>query len=239
MGVKPQSYVFLPNVPFPYREIILYGIWNLGAIVVISNTGEIPVEPTLNFKNIISKDFNFENEFFNKNKKFNPQFRPNLMDEAMIYFNNNNAFKYSHYNLLVNANGIQKKIKLNRGESVKINIPNTSISWVILQAILPLLTGTSLTYKNPKYLFSLPEQFENPNYIIREKWVNIDSTIPPTIFILPENSGALSINKEPIHLTDYKFNNNKLELIGHSVMMGYLDKAKNDKCFFNQVLTIS
>ena len=50
---------------------------------------------------------------------------------------------------------------------------------------------------------------------------------------------ALSINKEPIHLTDYKFNNNRLELIGHSVMMGYLDKAKNDKCFFNQVLTIS
>ena len=42
-----------------------------------------------------------------------------------------------------------------------------------------------------------------------------------------------SINEEAIHLTEYKIYHENIQLNGHSVMMGYTDDKKKEKCFIN------
>ncbi len=233
IGVASQTYIFLPNLPFPYGEIMAFGIWNLGGIVVISDTGLLPNKSPVEIKNILPEGKDYQELLSKSNPNFTPRFKPNLLDEAMIYLKNDIGFRFSHYNLLVNANGIQKSLNLQRGTSIKVNLTPTTTAWAILQLILPLYSGTSLTHKTSDKTFGLPGQFKNPDYLIQKNWSKIEKTIPPSLFILSENSGAVSINEEAIHLTEYKIYHENIQLNGHSVMMGYTDDKKNEKCFIN------
>ena len=60
------------------------------------------------------------------------------------------------------------------------------------------------------------------------------------IAICPENTAAISVGSNPIHLTDFYLNKNDLQIKGHSVMMGYLNHldysvALNTENFSNEL----
>ena len=230
IGGKPESRIFLPSLPFPYSEIMAFGIWNLGGTVVLTDNGSPPKRKGFEILNLITLETNFQKELSKSNPDFTPTFKPNLLDEAMIFLEKDNGVRLSHYNLLVNANGVQKSLDLQRGSILKVNLPNIT-GWVVLQVILPLYTGTELTNENADTTLSLPGQFENADYLIQPEWDSIEKTDPTTLYLLTENGGILSINDEPIHLTNYETDNEKLKISGHSVMMGYVDDEKNEACF--------
>ncbi len=238
IGGKPESRIFLPCLDFPYSEILAFGIWNLGATVVLTHDGIPPQKEGFECCTLFTPETEFQEELSKSNPVFTPTFKPNLLDEALILLERENGIRLSHYNLLVNANGIQKSLQLNRNSTLKVNLKPHSPAWVVLQVILPLYTGTELTSENADTTLSLPGQFENPDYLIQPVWNTIEKTDSPTLHVLPENSGILCINNKPIHLTQIKLKNGKLKIIGHSVMMGYLNNKKNEKCFFKDSLNL-
>jgi hypothetical protein len=238
IGGKPESRILLPSLPFPYSEIMAFGIWNLGGTVVLINDKNPPKRKDFEYLNLVSSKVDIQRELSKSNPNFIPKFRSNLLDEAMIFLENNNGIQLSHYSLLVNANGVKTALGLKRGSSIKTNISPNTIAWVILQAILPFYTGTAITHKKADTTFSLPGQFQNPDYLIQPEWDSIEKTDPPTLYLLSENGGILTINDNPIHLTDFKTDNKKLVISGHSVMMGYVDDAKNETCFRENSLII-
>ena len=238
IGGIPESRIFLPSLPFPYSEIIAFGIWNLGGTVVITDDKSLPKRKGVECLNLISTEIDIQRELSKSSPYFTPKFRQNLLDEAVVFFEKDNGIRLSHYSLLVNANGAQRSIDLHRASSVKVNMSPNTIAWVVLQVILPLYTGTEITHKKSDTTFSLPGQFENPDYLIQFEWNSIEKTDPPTLYLLSENGGILSINDEPIHLTHYEADNKKLKISGHSVMMGYVDDSKNETYFRDNSLII-
>ena len=238
IGGKPESRIFLPSLPFPYSEIMAFGIWNLGGTVVLTDDESLPTRKGFECLNLVSTEIDIQRELSKSNPDFTPRFRANLLDEALIFLEKDNGIRLSHYNLLVNANGVQISLCLQRGSSLKVNMSPNTTAWVVLQVILPFYTGTEITHKKADTTFSLPGQFENPDYLIQPEWSSIEKTDPPTLYLLPENGGILSINDEPIHLTHYETDNKKLKISGHSVMMGYLDEKKNINCFRDHTLII-
>ena len=75
----------------------------------------------------------------------------------MVFWNEGKGIKLSHYNLLVNANGIQHAIDLFENQTYHISIEPDSMVWVILQAMLPLYTGAPLTSENPDMKLGIDE----------------------------------------------------------------------------------
>jgi hypothetical protein len=215
-----------------------FGIWHLGGTVVLTDDESLPKRKDFECLNLVSPEIDIQGELSKSNPDFTPKFRANLLDEAMIFLGKDNGIQLSHYSLLVNANGVQISLDLQRGSSVKVNISPNTTAWVVLQVILPFYTGTEITHKKTDTTFSLPGQFENPDYLIQPEWSSIEKTDPPTLYLLSENGGILSINDEPIHLTHYETDNKKLKISGHSVMMGYLDEKKNINCFRENSLII-
>ena len=49
--------------------------------------------------------------------------------------------------------------------------------------------------------------------------------------ICPENTAAISVGSNPIHLTEFDLNKSDLQIKGHSVMMGYLNQELNKSSF--------
>ncbi len=100
----------------------------------------------------------------------------------------------------------------------------------MLQLILPLYAAASITSNNPKIIFGLEGQFDNPNYIIKMDWTKI-SKEKNNIFILPENTAILCIGNKPIHMTTIEKRNKNMKINGHSVMMGYMNENNNEAVF--------
>ena len=68
-------------------------------------------------------------------------------------------------------------------------------------------------------------------YIIKYNWDSISNSLHNELNVCNENSGFISIGKEPIHLTEVNDLNKPTAINGHSVMMGYLNKKENKKVF--------
>ena len=56
--------------------------------------------------------------------------------------------------------------------------------------------------------------------------MNIDNYGGNELALCKENSAVLTLNNDPVHLTDYKIIQDKLWLKGHSLMNGYFEKDK-------------
>ena len=234
-GVKPKERILIDKLPFPQTEILAFGIWTLGASMVITGDGDLvraekKVSP--------AKLINLETDYFEKIKSFpdnyDPTFKPLLNHEAMIFWDKGIGIRLSHYNLLVNANGIQHAIDLFENQTYHINLEPNSTAWVILQAMLPLYTGAPLTSVNPDMSIGI----NNEDYQICFEWDQLEDTSPPSLYVCNENTAFLSINKSPIHLTAFDSNTNPKKISGHSVMMGYLDEDLNEKAFLKDSLKI-
>ena len=234
--VKPKDRVLIDKLPFPQTEILAFGIWTLGATIVITRDenlveAEEAISPT--------KTINIETDYFEKIKSFpenhDPTFKPLLQHEAMIYWDKGKGIRLSHYNLLVNANGIQHAIDLFENQTYHVNLEPNSTAWVILQAILPLYTGAPLTANNPDMTIGI----NKGDYKICFEWDSLEETSPPSLYVCNENTAFLSINKSPIHLSAFDNDTHPTKISGHSVMMGYVDNKLNEKAYLKDSLKIN
>ena len=180
-----------------------------------------------------------ETDYFEKIKSFpenyDPTIKPLLQHEAMIYWNKGKGIRLSHYNLLVNANGIQHAIDLFENQTYHVNLEPNSTAWVILQAILPLYTGAPLTANNPDMTIGI----NKGDYKICFEWDSLEETSPPSLYVCNENTAFLSMNKSPIHLSAFDNDTNPTKISGHSVMMGYIDNKLNEKAYLKNSLKIN
>ena len=234
--VKPKDRILIDKLPFPQTEILAFGIWTLGATIVITGDenlveAEEAISPT--------KTINIETDYFEKIKSFpenhDPTFKPLLQHEAMIYWDKGKGIRLSHYNLLVNANGIQHAIDLFENQTYHVNLEPNSTAWVILQAILPLYTGAPLTANNPDMTIGI----NKGDYKICFEWDSLEETSPPSLYVCNENTAFLSMNKSPIHLSAFDNDTNPTKISGHSVMMGYIDNKLNEKAYLKDSLKIN
>ena len=235
MGITPSDRILVEKLPFPQNEILAFGIWTLGASMILTGDNNIQEATQYGSPSLV---INNKLDYFEKIKKFptsyNPDYKPLLADEAMVFWNNGKGIKLSHYNLLVNANGVQHAIDLFEDQTFYVDLEPKSMAWVILQVILPLYSGAPLTSKDPDILLGEIEG----DFLIKFDWEEIKETTPPSLYILNENTAFISMNKTAIHLTGMNNSKKPTELTGHSVMMGYLDDKLNEKVFKNESLKI-
>ena len=234
--VKPQDRVLIDKLPFPQTEILAFGIWTLGATIVITGDENLVQAEEAIFP---TKTINIETDYFEKIKSFpenhDPTFKPLLQHEAMIYWDKGKGIRLSHYNLLVNANGIQHAIDLFENQTYHVNLEPNSTAWIILQAILPLYTGAPLTANNPDMTIGI----NKGDYKICFEWDSLEKTSPPSLYVCNENTAFLSMNKSPIHLSAFDNDTNPTKISGHSVMMGYIDNKLNEKAYLKDSLKIN
>ena len=234
--VKPKDRVLIDKLPFPQTEILAFGIWTLGATIVITGDENLVEAEEAIFP---TKTINIETDYFEKIKSFpenyDPTIKPLLQHEAMIYWDKGKGIRLSHYNLLVNANGIQHAIDLFENQTYHVNLEPNSTAWVILQAILPLYTGAPLTANNPDMTIGI----NKGDYKICFEWDSLEETSPPSLYVCNENTAFLSMNKSPIHLSAFDNDTNPTKISGHSVMMGYIDNKLNEKAYLKDSLKIN
>ena len=236
IGLNPKERIVISELEYPQTEILLYGIWHLGAIAVIpanmdvnrvkqkSDTSLLVDQGIDLFKNI--KDFP---------TKFEPKYKPLLNDEALVTFEKEQGIKLSHYNLLVNVNSIQKALSIKSRTRYKSSLEPRSTAWVVFQAILPIYCGCIYDTVNPDFTIGETGNDFNLRYDLQ----NMSEFSETDIAICPENSAGLSLEGSPFHLTDFSLENGELILQGHSVMMGYMDDSSNESSFRNNALFIS
>ena len=234
-GIQPKDRVLVKPMAFPLSVIIPFGIWTIGASVVIDNDNDTEKA----FKKTNSKIVLENDKIINESEKFpthyEPRYKPLLEDEAAVLIKNDIGYQYSNYNLLVNTNGILQEIDLFSVQSYSVNLKANSMPWLILQVILPLYSGSTIDSQNPTITIGSKDS----DFLINEKWNTIKETNPPTIYTCNENTAFLAINKKPIHLTEISENQRPLFIKGHSVMMGYLDEEQSNKAYKNNALYIA
>jgi hypothetical protein len=220
-------------------EIIAFSIWAYGATVILASSTSGKKDLNGIKPSFVVNETNCPSieSLTNYSTEFIPTFRPALLHEALIYCVADKIIQLSHYNLLVNTNGLQKYLGLNRDDTFLVKLAPESTAWAVLQLLLPLYAAASITSNNPKIIFGMEGQFDNPDYIIKMEWTEI-SKEKNIIFILPENTAVLSIGDKPIHMTAIEKRNKKMKINGHSVMMGYLNEKNNETVFRNKGLVI-
>ncbi|MBN4081315.1 hypothetical protein JYT44_03010 [Caldithrix abyssi] len=238
-GVYPKDRILIDQLPFPQCEILAFGIWTLGASMVLTGDGDLAGAA---FAAHPAKTITTETDYFQKIRSFpedhNPTYKPLLSHEAMVFWEKGQGIRLSHYNLLVNANGIQHAIDLFENQTYFVSMIPNSTAWVILQAMLPLYTGAPLTSDKPDLTIGLADQLENPDYIVQFDWDQLNETDPPSLYVCPQNTAFLAINQQPIHLTEMDDSADPKQISGHSVMMGYSDDELNEKVFKGRSLVL-
>ena len=235
LGVEPKQRVIIPKLTYPQGEILLYGIWNLGASAVLpSDLSMEEVKKRSGTNHSITSKIDLFKEIVHHSDKFEPRYKPLLNNEAILSFEKAAGIRLSHYNLLVNVNGIQKAIRLKSRTRFHCDLLVGSICWVVFQVILPIYCGCIYDDRKPEVTIGL----SNNDYNLRKDIMNIDEFSENDIAICMENTAALSLGKTPLHLSDYDIKEDYLKIKGHSVMMGYLDDSINETSFDNDGLII-
>jgi hypothetical protein len=228
LGVNPNERIMIQSLPFPESEIAMLGAWTLGSSLVFSSDDDYRnaikvAKPSL----IITEEMQFLEKIKEQPDEFVPKIKAFLEDEAVVFWTGGNGIRLSHYNILVNTNGIQHAIDLYEDQFFDIQIEANSIPWVILKVVLPLYSGAPISKEKADISFGE----KDADYIIKYNWDSISNSLPNELNVCNENSGFISIGKEPIHLTEVNDLNKPTTVNGHSVMMGYLDKNENKKVF--------
>ena len=227
--------IILPKLNSFQTEVLIYAIWEIGAIAVISKTS---ISKNLMKIHGIKEISLGENDLFHTiktyPKMYNPQYKPLLSDEAILTFEKGPGIRLSHYNLLINVNGIDKAIRASEAESYYCDLKVDTIDWVIFKAILPIYSNLMTIDENPDIKIGNL----NADFNIRYDLKNYNTFKGNDIAMCVENSGAIAVGRQPIHLTSFKIKEKHLKLNGHSVMMGYLDAKLNTKVFKDNSLYV-
>ena len=235
IGLKPRERIIISELEYPQAEILIYGIWHLGAIAVIPASMDVDrVKQKCDTSFLVDQGIDLFKKIKDFPTKFEPKYKPLLNDEALVTFEKEQGIRLSHYNLLVNVNSIQKALSIKSRTRYKSSLEPRSTAWVVLQAILPIYCGCIYDTVNPD--FTIGETGNNFN--LRYDLQNMSEFSETDIAICPENSAGLSLEGSPLHLTDFSLENGELILQGHSVMMGYMDDSSNESSFRNKALYI-
>ena len=228
--------IILPKLDSFQTEVLIYAIWEIGAIAVLSKTSiSKNLKKIHGIKEIsLGKDDLFR-AIKTYPKMYNPQYKPLLSDEAILTFEKGPGIRLSHYNLLINVNGIDKAIKADEAESYLCDLDFSAIDWVIFKVILPIYSNLIINDEDPDIKIGNL----NDDFNIRYDLKNFNTFKNNDIAMCVENSGAIAVGRQPIHLTSFKIEDRHLKLNGHSVMMGYLDAKLNTKVFKDNSLYIS
>jgi len=230
IGLKPKERIILTELDFPQTEILLFGIWHLGAIAVIpanESLGSVKAHCDTNL--VIESGINLFDAIKDLPTSFDPKYKPLLDNEALVTFEKGVGIRLSHYNLLVNTNSIQKVINLKSRTRFSCSLKPISSSWAVLKAILPIYCGCIFDTQNPE--FTIGES--DSDLIIRNDLKNLKDFGNNELAICPENSAVLTKGQTPLHLTDLAIHEKLLKIQGHSIMMGYLDDKLNEKYFYD------
>jgi len=235
LGVRPSDRIMLETLPFPESEVAALGAWTLGcSIIIIGDADFDGAKKATQPKLIISNTMEWMEKIKSFSEEFNPDFKSLLEDEAVVFWKNNTGIRLSHYNILVNTNGIQHAIGLYENQSFYVHIEANSMPWVVLQIVLPLYTGAPIDKENADLTFGESKS----DYLIQYNWSSIKNSQPNELKVCNENTAFISIGNRPIHLTAVDDINQPKGVSGHSVMMGYLDDTINRKVFTNRELLI-
>ena len=227
-GISYNDKIYLSKSCDIYNNILLFGVWQLGGVVVI---GENKIEATKD----ISQKINLFDEIKSFPSSYQPKKKPILNDIALIY-NASKSITLSHYNLLINTSGIQKRVGFKPDTKIHINIPTLKPDWVIFNTILPIYSNIILTNENPDVTFS-KKKIKNC-YYFRDDLMNIEDYQKNEIGICFENTAVLSFGNEAIHMTNFEKKNSNIYIRGHSVMMGYTQENQNRQAFKEDKLKI-
>ena len=235
LGLKPGERIMIQALPFPESEIAILGAWTLGSSLVFTGDGDFNgaikhAKPNL----IITKEMKFLEEIRKFSDEFSPNVKAFLEDEAVVFWLEGKGIRLSHYNILVNTNGVQHSVDLYEDQFFDIEIEPNSLPWVILKVVLPLYSGAPICKSKADITFGL----DKSDYIIKYDWDSISGSLSNELNVCNENSGFVSIGTEPIHLTGINDLEKPTAINGHSVMMGYLDENENQKVFKNGKLLI-
>ncbi|MAD51001.1 MAG: hypothetical protein CMF79_00315 [Candidatus Marinimicrobia bacterium] len=230
-GLKPKERVWIHPQQFPHTEFLVFAVWTVGASVILVE------DPSQDIDHIIMPDRVIKTDpipdcLKHQEDTFDPTFKPNLNDEALIFISTGKGIRLSHYNLLVNANDVQRKLNLYDDGKFHVELKPNSTAWVVLQAIFPLYTGAPVTKENP----DLTIGHENADYNVNFDWTEIIKK--NQLYILPENTAVVSVGTSGLPMTILKQNGEHLSVEGHSVMMGYTDDELNEKVFKKGALNL-
>ncbi|SVA17694.1 uncharacterized protein METZ01_LOCUS70548 [marine metagenome] len=229
LGIQPKERVIVQQLEFPQSEILLFGIWHLGAVgVLIENEKNISTDEIIKISKKIPAKINLISEIKSFPISFDPQYKPLLSDEALVFIDKNNSIRLSHYNLLVNTNSIQKALDLKARTKLFCNLQPVSTAWVVFKAMLPIYAGCLYTESNPDIIFSFSGVGQKNGFQLRNDWENLEEFENHHFGICPENTAAICLGKSPVHLTHYEKGKSELKIQGHSVMMGYLNDKTNE-----------
>ena len=229
LGIQPKERVIVQQLEFPQSEILLFGIWHLGAVgVLIENEKNISTDKIIKISKKIPAKINLISEIKSFPISFDPQYKPLLSDEALVFIDKNNSIRLSHYNLLVNTNSIQKALDLKARTKLFCNLQPVSTAWVVFKAMLPIYAGCLYTESNPDIIFSFSGVGQKNGFQLRNDWENLEEFENHHFGICPENTAAICLGKSPVHLTHYEKGKSELKIQGHSVMMGYLNDKTNE-----------
>jgi hypothetical protein len=236
-GIIKNDRVFVRNVPSPTMEIISYAIWSIGAVLVISNENEVDLaisktKPKLIIDRLTDNEKSIINE---QSDEYIEISNTLLLDEAVIYFNDGNGIRLSHYNLLINTYGIQRHLDILHKDILNIDIPQNTTAGIVLKTILPLYTGTSISDKSANITFNTKS---DADYQVKFEWKDLIDTNPQSLYVLSETTGILAFGSTPNHIISIYDRKDSFAINGHSVMMGYLDDNKNTNVFKSGSLVI-
>ena len=234
-GLKEKERIIIPELKYPETEILLYGVWQVGATGVICKSKDIgKIQKKIKTTTFLDNDIDLINDIKKFPKRFNPTYKPLLDDEALITFEKRDGIKLSHYNLLVNTYAIQKALKIKSRTRYFCDIKPGSTIWTIFKVILPIFSGSIFDPEAPE--LTIGEH--GCDFTLRSALINIEKYSKSDIAICPENTAAITIGNKPLHLTNFIKEDNKISLMGHSVTMGYLDNSLNKLRFNNSKLSL-
>ncbi|MEE9571641.1 MAG: hypothetical protein V3W20_01180 [Candidatus Neomarinimicrobiota bacterium] len=237
IGINKNDRVFVRNILSPMMEILSYAIWSTGAVLVIADEKENDsvinkLKPTLIIDKITEK---IKSTIAGQPGDFIETSGTLLLDEAVIYFINGNGIRLSHYNLLINASGVQRHLNILHKDILNIVVPSNTSAGIVLKTILPLYSGTSISDKSANITFSVKS---DADYQVKFDWVKLRDTNPQCLYILSEATAILAIGSKPNHTIAIIEDKDKIKINGHSVMMGYVDAKANNNVFKSGRLVI-
>ena len=223
--IKPKDNVIIEKLDFPQSELILLGLWQLGARGVILENEGLSIDKRLSAKKLkIEKNF-FE-EIASYSSDFIPDYKALLSETAVNVIMEKKIILLSHYGLLVNTNSLLKILDIKPGQSFFSDIYPQSSSWVVIKLLLPIYSGCIYSKNDPAITISYNKLGKNKGFLIRNDWENLEDFKSNHIGICTENSAVFCVGRRPLHLTDFKIYDKTIWIKGHSVMNGYIDERK-------------
>ena len=139
INIKPRERVITHDLGFPQTEILLFGIWHLGASAVILESLDIDnAKQSCSTEHLIEQDTDLLIAIVPFPTDFDPKYIALLGDEALVSCSRERGIRLSHYNLLANTNSVQKAIDIKSRTRIFCDLQPDSTSWVVLKAILPI-----------------------------------------------------------------------------------------------------